>query len=236
MKAKYMVAACVFASASAMAWELGTDNYVPGRYVQITILNVTSSTLADRDSIISRFTDECGKAEVEQCQLAVYEEGTRAGDGVRAVGTLKRYGGKLDTGGLKYQEADNLQMGRLFEHTLGYELKRSELKEIYEAYAADASEAARVFREIPLLLHFYAIPGLTRTEYSTPLLEISENSAYKEDMFAGMQIHFNFSAIDPLLKRARPGSDMGARCYALDFTGGFMNFGCSINWADFINN
>lgn len=234
MKAKYLLILCALLSATAYAWETIGENYVPGRYIQISFLNAIPSAKLDKDTIVKNFIEECRSADVDQCQLAVYDKGKRRGEGIRAVGSLKKFGGKLDLKGMKYQEADNVNIGRLFENSLGYEVTQQEMKSVYDAYIKNPAEAEPVFRGIPLQIHFRFVPGLGKTEYATPLLEISDQSEYKE-MFSGMQLRFNFSAIDPLLKQVRPGSDIGAGCYVLEFSHDFLNLGCNILWAEFIN-
>ena len=78
------------ASLSAYAEEMSTRYNIPERYALLVVTGADPSAPLDTKKLGAILSEEFKKANIEQMQILIYDEGKKPGDGARAFGEIRK--------------------------------------------------------------------------------------------------------------------------------------------------
>lgn len=102
-------------------------NHIPERYALLMITGVEPDSPLDKEAIEKLFEEKFKEADVEQMQLAIYNQGSKPGDGVRAFGE-KRKDKSVEVIGFQEIPKEKISIsGKLMEGLMGYDTTPKEI-------------------------------------------------------------------------------------------------------------
>lgn len=207
-------------SASALAFNQITENYIPKWYAQITLEGADPGGELDKNGILKIFIEACAKANVNTCDLAVYDAGKQKGEGVRASGQIVK-----DKKGLrlsKFEEMTTENQSLAGESWLGYTIEPKQLSQIHQAYTKNPRQAATRYGGKIYFINLSGIEGFSRGSRGNAYL------ALPLDRNLSSGVIFSVPADDPLLGKAVKGTNISFRCTPGTLAKKFLGMNCSL--------
>lgn len=123
-------------------------NHIPERYALLMITGVEPDSPLDKEAIEKLFEEKFKEADVEQMQLAIYNQGSKPGDGVRAFGE-KRKDKSVEVIGFQEIPKEKISIsGKLMEGLMCYDTTPKEIWNAYNDNSAGEREAQKALRKV----------------------------------------------------------------------------------------
>lgn len=194
------------------------ENLIPGHFVQITFSNVDPKAPLDQKSIYRAFEQECAATNANECVLAVYDQGKKPGDGIRAWSYREKQRKSTDV----FLEARSADAGKVIESWLGYFVT---IGEIYEAYSEDEFGTNAALDNIPLIFSLN-VQKVGLDSWGEPYIETMPDRA------GHPAARLFFDVRDPIFKKIHKDSRIVANCVSAGLSEGQALMECYMVQSD----
>lgn len=179
-------------------------NHIPERYALLAITGAAPGEPLSKDLILKAAQEQFAKLGVEQMQFAVWDEGKKQGDGLRAFGEL----GKADDRELAdYVEVTDVDKGKLAEKFLAYQI---EPKDLWKAYDDNEVVADEDFKGKPVAF-VTVISGVSKDAMNKPYIKVPV------DQTGIYGLHVYLSMDDPNIRKIKKGAKVAIRAIPQKF-------------------
>jgi len=208
MKALTFMLATLFiscASLSAYGEEMSTLYNIPERYALLVVTGADPSTPLDTKKFGAILSEEFKKANIEQIQILIYDEGKKPGDGARAFGEMRK-DSKVETAPLSEIPQGNVE-AKLLEKAIGYECAP---KVLWQAYEDNEVVADEDFKGKPVIVTFKC-QGVSKDALGKAYMKVPVDGS---GLF-GLHIYVDMK--DPKLRKVKKGDIITMQAFPQKF-------------------
>lgn len=193
------------ASLSAYAEEMSTLYNIPERYALLVVTGADPSAPLDTKKLGAILSEEFKKANIEQMQILIYDEGKKPGDGARAFGEIRK-DSKVETVPLSEIPQGNVE-AKLLEKAIGYECAP---KVLWQAYEDNEVVADEDFKGKPVIVTFKC-QGVSKDALGKAYMKVPV------DRSGLLGLHIYVDMKDPNLRKVKKGDIVTMQAFPQKF-------------------
>lgn len=194
------------ASLSAYAEEMSTLYNIPERYALLVVTGADPAAPLDTEKFEALLSEEFKKANIEQMQILIYDEGKKPGDGARAFGEMRK-DSKIETAPISEIPQSKAEARLLVEKAMGYECAPKKLWQSYEDNEVVADED---FKGKPVIVTFKC-QGVSKDALGKAYMKVPV------DRSGLLGLHIYVDMKDPNLRKVKKGDIITMQAFPQKF-------------------
>ena len=209
MKRLLLIIIALF-SISANAIELKLTQNIPEKYALFSGVVKNNSDI-DEKTIKDDFTKKCKDEDVEQCQLTLYQDGTKNGDGIKATMEISKDKNRDVSDFFIIPDDQIATLGKYCEIGIGYSAK---VETIYKMYEDNEVVADEDLKDKYIIFQEVKIKDVSKDAFGKPYIRVGV------DKHGLKNISFQIDTKDPFLRKIKKGSVVSIKAKAKGFVVG----------------